>query len=437
MPATPGAENSGTHFVSRSSDDVRPLLLNTYERAGGAARAAHRLHQGLRRIGVDSQLLVQQRFSDDPSVHGPEGRIAKLVARARPFLDSTPLWGYPARRDGLFSPAVLPDGLARRVAALGADLVHLHWVAGGFLRVDSLARMGRPIVWTLHDSWAFTGGCHVPGDCTRYRDACGSCPALGSTRERDLSRRLLERKRRGFDRATPTLVTPSRWLAEAACGSALFRDASIEVIPNGIDLARFKPFDQSTAREFLGLPRDRAILLFGGVGSLSDRNKGFPLLVDALERLGPRPGGRDAELVIVGQSRPEPPPRFSIPVRFIGPLGDEESMALYQAAADALILPSLQENHPNMVIEAMACGTPTVAFRAAGLPDLVEHERTGFLAEPFRSEDLARGITWVLEDEARRRGLGMEARRRAERDHDLEGVARRYLSVYERVVGRR
>ena len=413
---------------------MKPVLLNTYDQIGGAARAAFRLHQGLRRIGLDSRLLVQRKTSDDPSVQGPEGRLAKAVARARPFLDSIPLWRYSSRRGGLFSPALLPDGLARRIAVLGADLVHLHWVAGGYLRPESLAKIGRPVVWTLHDSWAFTGGCHVPGGCVRYREACGACPALGSERERDLSRRVIERKRRAWDRATLALVAPSRWLAEAARSSALFRGASIDVIPNGIDLARFKPFDRSAAREFLGLRQDRSILLFGGVGSLADPNKGFPILVDALERVVSQLGVLNVELVVVGQSRPEPPPRLAVPARFVGPLGDEESMALYQAAADALVLPSLQENQPNMVIEAMACGTPTIAFRAAGLPDLVEHERTGFLADPYESEGLARGIAWVLEDDTRRKDLGEAGRRRAERDHDLEGVARRYRSLYERLV---
>jgi len=414
---------------------MRPLLLSTFDRIGGAARAAYRLHRGLRGIGVDSRLLVQRRVTDDPTVHGPEGRLAKFATLARPFLDSFPLRRYSGRSDGLFSPAVLPDGIARRVAAMRGSLVHLHWVAGGFLRPESLAKLGLPIVWTLHDSWAFTGGCHVPGECVRYRDTCGACPALGSRRARDLSSRLLERKRRAWARASLTLVTPSRWLADAARSSSAFRGARVEVIPNGLDLARFRPFDRSAARDFLGLPRDRSILLFGGVGSLADRNKGFPLLVEALERIHSGAPARALELVVVGLSEPERPPALSVPVRFVGPLGDEESMALYQAAADALVLPSRQENHPSMVIEAMACGTPTVAFRAAGLPDLVEHERTGYLAEPFESDDLARGIAWILEDEARRRRIGEEARRRAERDHDLKTVARRYAALYEGLVG--
>ena len=413
---------------------MRPLLLSTFDRIGGAARAAYRLHRGLKRIGVDSTLVVQRKVSDDASVLGPEGRFAKAAAYARPFLDSLPLRRYPHKRDGLFSPAVLPEGLARRIEALRGDLVHLHWVAGGFLRPETLSKFKLPIVWTLHDSWAFTGGCHVPGACVRYREACGACPALGSRRERDLSRRILERKRRAWDRLPLTLVAPSRWLAEAARSSALFRSARVEVIPNGLDLVRFKPTERRAAREFLGLSQDRSILLFGGVGSLADPNKGFSLLVEALERLGSQRGSREVELLVVGVSEASRPLRLPVPARFVGPLGDDESMALYQTAADALVLPSLQENQPNMVIESMACGTPTIAFRAAGLPDLVEHERTGYLAEPYAAEGLARGIAWVLEDEERRRRLGQEARRRAERDHELDSVARRYAALYQELV---
>jgi len=411
---------------------VRPILVNTYDLIGGAARAAYRLHQALRLIGLDSRLLVQRKVTDDPTVHGPTGPFAKALARARPFLDSLPLRGYPSRPPGLFSPAVLPDSLAPRIAALQGDLVHLHWVAGGFFSPAWLARAAKPVVWTLHDSWAFTGGCHVPGECTRYREACGACPTLGSARERDLSRDVFDGKRRAWARASLQVVTPSRWLRDAARSSALLREASIEVIPNPLDLSRFSPSDSGSARDALGLPRDRALLLFGGVGSLGDPNKGFALLADALARLAPR--ARAVELVVAGERRPDPPPTLATPARFLGPVEGDDAMARLMAACDALVLPSRQENQPNMVVEAMACARPTIAFRAAGLPDLVEHQATGYLAEPFQTEDLARGIDWVLEDDGRRRSLGEAARARAVRDHDQEAVARRYRGLYERIL---
>src|SRR5262249_8470788 len=159
----------------------------------------------------------------------------------------------------------LPDRLQARAAALRADVLHLAWVADGFLRVETLPRLRAPLVWTLHDSWAFTGGCHVPYECLRYRERCGRCPALGSRGERDLSRRVGERKERGWGPLDLTVVAPSRWLAEAARSSALFRGRRVEVIRNGLDLERFHPGDVSAARCTLGLPLDKRVLLFAGV----------------------------------------------------------------------------------------------------------------------------------------------------------------------------
>ncbi len=170
------------------------------------------------------------------------------------------------------------------------------------------------------------------------------------------------------------------------------------------------------------------------MAALTDERKGFRFLADAFARLRPKAGARALELIIVGVRPIDPVPQVSIPTHIVEPIFDEERMALYLAAADALVLPSLQENQPNLVVEAMACGTPSVAFRASGLPDLVEHEETGYLAPAFESEGLARGIEWVLEDEARGLRLGVAARRRAERDHDLESVAGRYKALYETLL---
>ncbi len=409
--------------------------LSTYDRRGGAAVAAARLHGGLLREGVDSHLLVQSKETDDANTIGPATRWERLEAVLRPYIASLPARRYPRRRQSLFSAATLPDRLLRRLRAISPDIVHLHWAGHGFLRLETLARIPHPVVWTLHDSWAFTGGCHVPFDCVRYRDSCGACPALGSVRERDLSRRVWERKRRTYRDLRLTVVAPSRWIASAARASSLLREARIDVIPNGLDVERFKPVDRAKAREWLGLPVERSVVLFGGFDVAADPNKGAPLMERAVRRLAELGWADRALYAIFGASKPAAPVSLGLETRYFGSLSDEISLALLYAAADVFVAPSLQENQPNTILEAMACGTPCVAFDTSGVTELVEHERTGYLAEPFESEGLARGIAWVLEDEARRRRLGGEARRRAERDHDLKKVARRYAALYERLVG--
>ena len=412
---------------------MRPLLLNTYDRTGGAARAALRLHQGLRQVGVESRLLVRSRGADEPGVVEVGGR-----ALARPWarLDRLPLLPYPRRGHSLFTPGVVPDRLTAHVRSLAPDLVHLHWVADGFMRVETLGRLGAPLVWTLHDSWAFTGGCHVPGHCTRYRQSCGACPALGSRSDTDLSRRVWERKRRAWARVELTVVTPSRWLADCAGSSALLAGARRVVIPNGLDLDRFRPADRSASRSRLGLPVDRRLVLFGGIHSTTDPNKGLEPMVAALHHLAARGRAADVAWVVFGAAPNDPHPSVPCASRSVGLVVDESMLVDLYSAADVFVAPSLQENLPNTVMEAMACGTPCVAFDAGGLPDLIEHQRTGWLARAYEPEDLASGIAWVLEDEPRRRALGEHARRKTEAEFELAEVARRHVDLYGEVIDR-
>ena len=417
---------------------MRPLLVNTYDRGGGAAIAALRLHRGLRGIGVESRLLVQSRRGNEPGVIGARGPLARAMAWVRPRLDSLPARANVRRRGDLFSPAWVPDHLARDVNALAPDLVHLHWIAHGFARIESLAGLagpGRPLVWTLHDSWAFTGGCHLPFDCTRYHEACGTCPALGSRDEHDLSRRVWERKHAAWQGLGVTVVTPSRWLARCVRTSALLGAARCEVIPNGLDLDRFRPGDRAAARARFGLAPQRLVLLCGGAGIGGDPNKGLPLLATALRGL-PAERRASLELLVFGTEPGEALPDTGVPLRVLGFIRDEATLAALYAAADVFVAPSLHENLPNTVMEAMACGTPCVAFDLGGLPDLIEHQRNGWLARPAQADDLARGITWVLEDEERRRALGTSSRRRTEAEFAIGHVARRYAELYREVLDR-
>lgn len=417
---------------------MRVALLSTYDERGGAARAALRLHRSLPAAGVESRLLVQRRFGDEPGVLGPrgglEGGIAGLRAEWRPRLESIPVRFYLGRRGDLFSPSSFPDDIAPRVQALDPDVVHLHWVGFGFVRPETLPRLRRPLVWTLHDSWPFTGGCHLPGDCVRYRERCGACPALGSSADRDLSRRVHERKRRAWAGLPIRVVAPSRWIGDAARASALFHDQAIDVIPNGIDLDRFRPLDRDAARAALGISAGARVLFFSALEGLGDRNKGFDLLREALAALARRVPRGEWLLLVAGIEAPGDPPDSPVPIRFIGRIESEERFALHLAASDLLVLPSRLENQPNLAVEAMACGRPVAAFRAAGIPEVVAHEETGYLAEPYAPEDLAEGIAWIAETPERGRALGERARARAERLFGAAESARRHRDLYAEVA---
>ena len=407
---------------------VRILVVST-SLEGGAGGAATRLWQGLTRRGLDCRAVVDREPAEgDGVVRYPRSRLDRFL---RGRLDRLPLRSYPDREPTLFSAPWLPSGVHRFLRTFEPDLVNLHWIVGGFVPVQSVPAIGCPLVWTLHDMWPLTGGCHFSGSCERYVERCGACPRLGSEREQDLSRRVWSRKTRAWRRMEVTIVAPSTWLADCARRSSLFRGRRVEVIPYGIDLETFRPVDRAAARELLRLSTDRQIILFGAWED-SER-KGRAQLVAALERLAAR-GYRDRlQLVVYGFPMPDESVA-GIPVRALGRIHDPWTLAAAASAADVFVLPSLADNLPLTVIEAMACGTPCVGFRTGGVPDLIEHERTGWLAEPFEPDSLAEGLAWVLDDAERAAELGRSARAKAEREYDQGLQARRYHELFLEVL---
>jgi glycosyltransferase involved in cell wall biosynthesis len=414
---------------------MRPLLINSEDRRGGAARAAYRLHLALRSADVDCRMLVQVKHGDDPTVSGPDGPLHNMTVPFRPALDVLPILAYRQRKKGAtFYPGWLPDRIKPRVDAFAPDLVHLHWITGGTLNVRTLRKLGCPIVWTLHDMWAFTGGCHYDDDCGRYRSGCGRCPVLGSQRESDLSAFGWRRKNKAYRDLPLTIVTPSKWLGELARNSPLLGNFPVNVIPNAIDIEMYRPTDKLTARKMLRLPPDRKIILFGALRATSETRKGYHLLQPALRMLGNTATGRDALTVILGASQPAEPPDFGMESVFLGTLSDDVSLGLAYSAADVFVAPSTQENLSNAVMESLACGTPVVAFNIGGMPDMIEHRANGYLADAFDTSDLANGLEWVIADDERHAELSARARRKVGDTFAAPKVAREHLALYEEVL---
>ena len=382
---------------------MKILLLSTNDNSPGAARGAYRLHQGLQRIGTNSQMLVQTKQTDDRTVIGTSSSSGKgqVVSGSRLTLGQLPLKFYPQRDPSKYSLQWLPDKITSQVAQIEPDLINLHWICSSYLQIETLAKLNKPLVWTLRDMWAFTGGCHYTQDCDRYIDSCGTCPQLGSSKNLDLSRWVWQRKHKAWKNLDLTIVTLSHWLAKCARSSSLFKDLRIEVIPNGIDSNVYKPSDRKIAREQLNLPQDKKLILFGAARVTSDKRKGFEELQQALQNLSELGYRDELELVIFGSSRPEQPPEFGFKEHYLGKFSDDLSLALIYSAADVFIAPSIQEAFGNTVLEALACKTPCVGFDIGGIPDMVEHQKNGYLAQPYKTEDLALGISWILEDEAR------------------------------------
>ncbi|MDF5711735.1 MAG: glycosyltransferase family 4 protein [Nostoc sp. S4] len=413
---------------------MKVVLLNSSDSNGGASRAAYRLHQGLIGIGINSQMLVQIQESNDSTVISPQNKIGKELNKLRPRFSRLPLKLYPNRKTSEYSSSWLPDRIAAKVKKLAPDVINLHFICESYLQIQTIASLKKPLIWTLHDMWAFTGGCHYNQNCDRYINSCGTCPQLGSDRNLDLSRWQWQSKAKYWKNLDFTIITPSKWLAKEAQASSLFKSTRIEVIPYGLDINKYKPINRQTAREQLNLPQDKHLVLFGAVNGTSNHRKGFHLLLPALQSLSKSGWSDRLELVIFGCSQPLNPPEFGFKSGYLGKFNDDASLALLYAAVDVFIAPSIQDNLPNTVMEALACGTPCVAFNIGGMPDMIEHQRNGYLAQPFEIEDLAQGIAWVLEDKQRRQKLCDRAREKVEQEFTLELQAHRYASVYTSVL---
>lgn len=427
------------------------LHVNASDILGGAARAAYRIHRSLAdhgtNYGLHSQMRVVHRASDDPTVIGgpPEG-FSPIWTRLHPRLTHQARRGFSTQNPTWHSLAWFRTGLGselfRRHLQGQADLVHLHWLGDITLSIDEIGQMPMPLVWTLHDQWAFCGAEHYttpprPGEanssdnrfCVGYTHASRPSHESGP----DLNRRTWLRKRRSWRRLVH-IVSPSHWLADCVRLSPLMGEWPITVIPYPIDLNVWAPCDQDQARALLNLPLDRPLVLMGAFGGTRDPRKGADILFDALNRLRLQVADTSlehVELLVFGESRPTQPPVLRFPIHYFGHLHDDLTLRILYAAADVMVVPSRQEAFGQTASEAHACGTPVVAFRTGGLVDIVDHCKTGILADPFDSASLSQAIRWVLEDPQRLRHLGFAARERSMR-WDSKLIAASYADVYRR-----
>lgn len=422
---------------------LKIVHLATTDVGGGAAIASYRLHQGLVRLGVDSRMIVAQKLTDDSRVLGPQTLMQKLMPRLQHHIDQIPRRFLHSTNQSLISPAWIGSNAVERALALKPDVVNLHWAANGFLRPEALVKLGStPLVWTLHDMWAFCGGEHYTAGDKRYSQGYTAHNRPEGETGFDLNRWVWKRKMRVIPRLKKfSVVTDSYWLGDCAKESQLFREHRVIPINYGLDTDVFKPVPKDVARHILNIPQDKKIVLFGAINAAGDLRKGIDLLANALryyaQELSDKQSNNNIECLVFGASAPQKPLDFGFPTRYCGSLTDNIALAVLYSAADVMIVPSREEAFGQTALEAVSCGTPAVAFRVGGLPDTIKHHHNGYLAEPFDITDLAHGIHWVLSDGERWKQLSANARATAVSGFTLEHQARRYLEVYQELFTRK
>lgn len=413
---------------------MKVLIVSSQENNSGAGRAAYRLCKALEEEGVDVKILVRSQITNDWKIIGPQTRLDKILASIFPFLDLAIFNVFNRKRKGVFSSSLIGSRFVwKNIKKYDADVIHLHWVNAGTFNISDLSKIKKPVIWSLHDEWLYTGACHVANGCVKYKEICHTCPELKSKFKYDLSFWLHYRKKWVFKNnkiTSLTIIGLSNWILKRASQSRMLNNYPIIQLPNCIDTNLYKPIDKFFAKNFFNFPFNKKVILFGAINAMSDVNKGFDLLSEALNGFK---DNSDFIYVVLGSSKRLDIIAGNKNIRMIPHKYDDETLVLLYNACDAVIVPSKQENLSNMIMESLSCGTPVVAFDTGGNSDLIIHKSNGYLAKPFDSNDLRNGIEFILEDE-NVKSLKMNARASIEKNFSNSVVAKRYIQLYQKIV---
>lgn len=368
---------------------------------GGAARYVTRLHNSLLKFNIDSKILVLNRESDNPrTIPSRKNKVKKALSSP---IDKLPLIFYKERKLK-FSPGLFNDYVTSQIEEINPDIVHLHWINNGLMSIKAIEKIKQPIVWSVLDMWPFTGGCHYDDWCERFTKECGKCPVLISNKENDLSRKVIKRKIKVFNKVDFTVVAISNWIKECVERSTVMGDKDVKVIHPSLDLDLFRPIEKEFCRDLFNLPKDKKLILFGAVNSTSDKRKGFSQLLGALKKITDKDLLENTELVVFGATTSDFENELNMKVNFVGRLTsgygpfDDSSLSALYSATDLTIAPSLQEAFGQVAIESLACGVPVIAFESTGIDDIISHKEDGYLAKHNNTSDLLNGILWGLEN---------------------------------------
>ena len=428
---------------SRTKLDADPALnIATFVAwdHGGAGQGSQRRVEALRNRGLNAEIYCLFKKTNKPYV-----KRAPLHSALGAAIKSDDLLNRAWREYAVVTKKEQPDLRARELfsktgslvdfAQLGpvfdqADVVHLHWVAGMFDYESAPAYLAdKPVVWTLADMNAFTGGCHYSEGCDGYKYECRSCPLLGGS---DLAHQNWKIKKRAYERIRNLhIICPSQWLADRAAASSLLSERPIHVIPNALPVHRFQPINKLAARMQLGLPLDKKLIVFGAA-SLQNKRKGGDILADSIRRLKSVGQGEDVEGLFFGKSELD----IGIKAHNMGHIDEERRLSLIYAAADVFAFPSREDNAPLTVPESLLSGTPVVGFPVGNVPDLVTHRETGYLARYEDAQDFMEGLSWALEAPRSSEALNRSIKcyLAAVWHNDPDKAARRHIGLYKNII---
>lgn len=406
---------------------MKIIHVNETDISGGAARAVYRLHYALlEKLEIKSIMVVNHAYTKDETIIGPKSALEKFKVRLKLMIGNKIANFQKSNNPISHSIAFFSSNLINQINSLDADIVHLHWINGEMLSIEDLSKIKKPIVWTLHDMWAFCGAEHISID-DRFINGYFTTNKPSTESGLPINNWVWKRKLKAWKKPM-TIIVPSNHMAELVRKSYLMKNWNTFVIPNSLNIETWRPIDKKIARKIIGLPIDTKIIAFGALG-INQLHKGFDLLIQALKLID-----KDVLLLVFGNDKiNEHSLDFGIPVHFMGNLSDDLSLRLVYSSADVMVVPSRFESFGQTASEALACATPVVAFNTSGLKDIVIHKSTGYLAEPFSVNDLSNGIVWTLQNNTNN-NLGIRGRIFVENNFSTKIVSGKYISIYNSVI---
>lgn len=417
------------------------VFINESDIKGGAAIAVNRLYQAFKNINdINIEFLVQNKFSNENKIQAlASTRISKLLVFLRFIIERLFFIPNEKSKDIRFQFSLANTGLdiSGHPLIKNADIIQLNWFNHGFLSLQSIRKLlalNKPIILILHDMWAFTGGCHYSIECTNYKIECKYCPYLKRPGSKDLSNRIFNKKLKIYKNSNLNIVGISKWMARSAKTSKLLGNFPIFNIPNTIDTEIFIPKDKTTSRKKLNLPNDKKLVLFGAANTLEKR-KGIKYLQKAISLIKNKypTHAQQVQCIIFGKIKT--PITFELPSISLTYISSNETLTDLYSAADVFVLPSIQDNFPNTILESMSCGTPVVAFSSSGLPEMIDHLKTGYLAELKNENDLVKGIIYVIENSLIHK-MPENSRKKVIDLYSNNVITNEYIKLYNKILNK-
>lgn len=391
-------------------------------------RGVYGLHKELINIGIESLILTRDDEIIEDSVFKINKSIKdKIKSRLYVYLDQA--LPFKSEQQGSYNIGMLGLNFFKNEIYEKADIIHLHWMNSGFLRIKDLYKIKKPIVWTMRDMWPMTGGCHYSLECEKYKENCGDCLFLKGKNKIDLSFFVINKKIKYIPKNV-NMIGISPWLTEKALESNVFKCHNVETIENGINCGEYYPVNKQIAKKALQIDTNKKIVLTGAT-SLKERYKGFSEYLKAIETID----RNKYYLCFFGDMDEKIIKNTGFEYKVFGYLEDIVSMRLIYSASDVFVASSVMEAFGKTIVESMACGTPVVCFDMTGPKSVVMHKKNGYKAMPNDIHDLARGIEWVANNDEYCM-LSNDAINSVLSSYDNKVVAAKYADLYHKILKR-